>query len=131
MSFGSISSTAAAAQSPLEQLQTQLLQSLTRASTGKRINTAADDPSGLAISQSITAQANGFDAASQNVSEANNALTVADGALQTTSDSLGALSALAVEATNDFLSPSDRANLQTVANQLVAQINTDAATSNF
>jgi flagellin len=131
MSFGSISSTAAAAQSPLEQLQNQILQTFSRASSGKRINTAADDPSGLAISETITAQANAFTAASQNVSDAKNALTVADGALQTTSDSLGALSTLAVAATNDFLSPSDRANLQTVANQLVQQINTDAATTNF
>jgi flagellin len=131
MSFGILSSTAAAAQSPLQQFQSDLFHALTKASTGKRINTAADDPSGLAISQSLTAQANGFDAASQNVQNANNALNVADGALQTTTDSLNALNTLAIAASNDLLSPSDRANLQTVANQLVQQINTDAQNATF
>lgn len=131
MSFGVLSSTAAAAQSPLAQLQTQLLHAFDHASTGKRINSAADDPSGLAISETISSQANAFDAASRNVADANNALTVADGALQTTSDTLGALSTIAVAAANDFLSAGDRANLQTVANQLVSQVNTDAANANF
>ena len=120
MSFGVISSTAAAAQSPLAQLQSQLLHAFEHASTGKRINSAADDPSGLAISETISSQANAFDAASRNVADASNALTVADGALQTTSESLGALSTIAVAAGNDLLSAGDRANLQTVANQLVA-----------
>jgi flagellin len=131
MSFGILSSTAAAAQSPLAQFQSELLHAFDAASSGKRINTAADDPSGLAISQSLTAQANGFAAASQNVQDANNALNVADGALQTTTDSLNALNTLAVQASNDLLSPADRADLQTVANQLVQQINSDAQNATF
>lgn len=131
MSFGTIGSTAAAAQSSFTHIENNLNTAFTRASSGKRINTAADDPSGLAIATSLSTQASAFDAASRNVQDASNALNIADGALQTTSDSLQALNSIAVQANNDLLSPSDRKNLQTVANQLVQQINTDAQNAQF
>jgi flagellin len=132
MSSLTISNTLAnAALSPLEPYSRALLKRLDEASTGHSINSAADAPSGLAIYNSLTAQANGFAAAAQNVSTANDAVSVADGALQQTQTGLQSLSALAVQANNDFLSNADRADLQTVANQLVRQINTNAQNATF
>jgi flagellin len=131
MSFGVLNSTANSANLAFEHLQSKLFDATNSASTGKRINTAADDPSGLAIATNLATQAESYNAASGNVNEAQNAATVADGALQSTQDSLQALSSIAVQATNDLLSPSDRADLQTVANQLVQQINTNAQTAGF
>ncbi|MBV9407688.1 MAG: flagellin [Candidatus Eremiobacteraeota bacterium] len=133
MSFGigSLTQQANQALSPLQQLQHDLLKQYQAASTGKRINSAADDPSGLAIATSLQTQSASFDQGSRNAQDAGNALNVAEGALQTTTDALQSLRSLASQAVNDFLSPNDRQNLQAVANQLVRQINTDAQNANF
>jgi flagellin len=133
MSFGigSLTSQANQALTPLQQIQQELLKPYSQASSGKRILSAADDPSGLAIYETLTTQAAGFDQGASNALDAGNALNVAEGALQTTQDALGSLRSLAVQASNDFLSPSQRQDLQTVANQLVAQINTDAQNATF
>jgi flagellin len=133
MSFGigSLTSQANQALTPLQQYEQQLLKPYTQASTGKRILSAADDPSGLAIAETLSSQAAGFDQGGGNALNAGQAVNVADGALQTTQDALSSLRSLAVQASNDLLSPSQRQDLQTVANQLVAQINTDAQNANF
>ncbi len=62
--------------------QKALQTAVTRLSSGLRINTSADDPSGLAIAEKLQAQVNGFDQATRNVQDANNAATVAEGALR-------------------------------------------------
>ena len=84
---------------------------VTRLSSGLRINTAADDPSGLAISTRLVSQAQGFDQGSLNVQDANNAATVAEGALQTETDILQRIRNLAVEASSDITSNSDKLSL--------------------
>lgn len=104
-----------AAQLNLNNNQKALQTSVTRLSSGLRINSAADDPSGLAIAETLQSQVNGFDQAAQNVQNANNAVTVAEGALQTTTDILQRIRSLAVEASSDISSESDKANLQTLA----------------
>lgn len=131
MSFGIGSSSAAATQGPLAQYQQRLLDQSNQLSSGKRITSAASDPSGIAIAASLQAQANGFDQAAANAQDAGNAAAVADGALGSTSNSLQRLSQLAIQASNDFLSPTQRASLQGEANQLVQQINTNAQSSTF
>jgi flagellin len=100
-------------------------------SSGLRINTAADDPSGLAISQSLQAQVNGYDQASQNVQSASNAAQVADGALATTTDILQRIRTLAVEGSSDIVSTSDRQNLQAEVQQLLLEVNRIAQNTNF
>ncbi|HEY4440732.1 MAG TPA: flagellin, partial [Candidatus Elarobacter sp.] len=129
--FGSITNQANAPLSSLQQLQRDLLRPYEAAATGKRILSAADDPSGLAIATALQVQSSGFDQGAANANDARNALNVADGALQTTTDALQSLRSLAVQASNDLLSPSDRRNLQQVANGLVRQINTDAQNASF
>ncbi len=129
--FGSITNQANSALTQLQQLQRDLLRPFQAASTGKRINSAADDPSGLAIATALQVQSSSFDQGSSNATDARNAVNVAEGALQTTSDSLQSLRSLAVQASNDLLSANDRQNLQHVADGLVRQINTDARNANF
>ena len=55
----------------LNRNQQALQTSVTRLSSGLRINSAADDPSGLAIAETLQSQVNGFDQAAQNVQNAN------------------------------------------------------------
>src|SRR5580698_10583087 len=108
-----------------------LQQSVTRLSSGLRINTSADDPSGLAIAEKLQAQVDGFDQASRNVQDANNAATVAEGALQTTTDILQRIRTLAVEASSDITSPSDKQNLQVEVTQLLLEVNRISQNTQF
>jgi flagellin len=115
----------------LDKNQSALQTSVTRLSSGLRINTAADDPSGLAISQTLQSQVNGFDQAVSNVQNANNAASIADGALSTTTDLLQRIRSLAVEASSDITSNSDKADLQTEVSQLLLEVNRIAQNTEF
>jgi len=115
----------------LSSSQNSLQKSLNQLSSGKAINSAADDPSGLAIYQTLEASAGGTDQGSSNVTDALNALSTAEGANSSQADALQSLNVIAIQASNDFLSSSDRSNLQTEANQIVAQINTTSSQTNF
>ncbi len=129
MSFGSVG--LGSALSNLNYQQSSLSQLINQASSGKRITSAAVDPSGLAIYNALTAQSQGFDQGSANVSDASNAINVAQGALSNTTQALQQLNNLAIEGSNSFLSADDRQALQAQANQLVQQINTNASQVNF
>ncbi len=115
----------------LSKNQESLQSDVTKLSSGLRINTAADDPSGLAIAEQLQSQVNGFDQAVSNVQDATNAATVADGALQTTTDILQRIRSLAVEASSDTNTTADKANLQTEVTQLLQEVNTIAENTNF
>ena len=108
-------------------LQTQV----TRLSSGLRINTAADDPSGLAIATRLNAQASAFDQGSLNVQDMNNAAAVADGALQTETTILQRIRDLAVEASSDVTSSNDKLSLQAEVGQLLLEINRISQNTNF
>jgi flagellin len=115
----------------LNRNQEALGKAVTSLSSGLRINTAADDPSGLAIAESLQAQVNGFDQASRNVQDATNAAQVAEGALQTTTDILQRVRTLAVEGASDIVSSADRSNLQSEVNQLLLEVNRISQNTNF
>ena len=117
--------------SALTSSQHALQTALNRETTGKQLNSPVDGPAAYAIATTLQTQVAAFNAASQNVQTASNATDVAAGALQQESGILSQLRSLAVSAVNDFLSPTDRAALQAQANQLVAQANTIAQTTNF
>jgi len=95
----------------LNKNQALLQTAVNRLSSGLRINSAADDPSGLAIATRLNAQSSAFDQASYNVQDANNAVTVADGALQTETNILQRIRNLAVEASSDVTSDNDKLSL--------------------
>ena len=100
-------------------------------SSGLRVNSAADDPSGLAIAVKLQNQAAGFDTANFNVQDASNAANVADGALSTVTAVLQRLRALAIEAANTITSFTDRQALQAEVTQLLQEINTISTSTNF
>jgi flagellin-like hook-associated protein FlgL len=106
-------------------------QSVTRLSSGLRINTAADDPSGLAIATNLQVQSQGLDAGVQAVQTATNALTVADGALSGVVGMLQRIRTLLVQGRSDILSNADRANSNAEINALMHEINTIAQNTSF
>ncbi len=115
----------------LDKNQDALKTATTRLSSGLRINTAADDPSGLAIATNLQTQVDGFNEATQNVQTANNAAQVALGALTTTTDILQRIRSLAVEASSDINSQSDRDNLQAEVSQLLLEVNRISQNTSF
>lgn len=115
----------------LDNNQKQLQNVVTQLSSGLRINTAADDPSGNAIATNLTSQYEAFNQASQNVQNANNAAQVALGALTQQTDILQRIRVLAVEAASDVNSTSDRVNLQAEVSQLLLEVNRIAQNTNF
>jgi flagellin len=115
----------------LDKNQDALKSVTTQLSSGLRVNTAADDPSGLAIATNLQTQVDGFGAAVQNVQTANNAAQVALGALSTTTDILQRIRSLAVEASSDINSQSDRNNLQAEVSQLLLEVNRISQNTSF
>ncbi|MHB1551228.1 MAG: flagellin N-terminal helical domain-containing protein [Vulcanimicrobiaceae bacterium] len=115
----------------LNRNQAALQNVVTQLSSGLRINTAADDPSGLAIATNLQTQVDGFQQAIQNVQDANNAAQVASGALQTTTDILQRIRSLAVEAASSINSQNDRQNLQSEISQLLLEVNRISQNTNF
>ena len=115
----------------LNRNQGALQTAVSRLSSGLRVNTAADDPSGLAIATRLQSQSQAFDQGSLNVQDANNAATVAEGALQTETDILQRIRDLAVEASSDFTSNTDKLSLQAEVQQLLLEINRISQNTNF
>ena len=99
-------------------------QAMERLSTGQRINSAADDAAGLAISSKMTSQVRGLDQAVRNGNDAISMIQTADGALIEVSNMLQRMRELAVQAASGTNGITDRASLQTEFAALAAQINT-------
>ena len=93
-----------------------------RLSSGLRINSAAYDAAGYAISQGLTSQVNGLQQASQNVSDATSMVQTADSALNNVQSMLQRVSELAVQYQNGDLSSSDKSDIQGEVNQLTQEI---------
>ena len=100
-------------------------------SSGLRVNGPQDDPSGFSIATNLQTQVDSFDQASQNVQDATNAATVASGALTTVTSILQQIRSLSVEAGSNLLSTSDRQNIQTEIDQLIAEVNNIANNTQF
>ncbi|MBV8583552.1 MAG: flagellin, partial [Candidatus Eremiobacteraeota bacterium] len=115
----------------LDYNQSQLTHVASQLSSGLRILSAADDPSGNAIATNLQTQVDGFNQAVQNVQNANNAAQVALGALTSTTDILQRIRSLAVEAASDINSNNDRLNLQTEVSQLLLEVNRISQNTNF
>lgn len=111
------------AQRQARSAETSLATTIARLSSGRRINSAADDAAGLAISERMTANLNGATQATRNLNDATSLLQVADGAMSDVADNLQRLRELAVQAGNSSYSASDRAAIQQQAVQLLNQIN--------
>lgn len=111
--------------------QKRLQDETQRLSSGLRINSAQDDPSGLAISESLRTLASGVDTGAANLQTAKDLLNVGDGALGTTTEILQRVRTLLVESNSDITSASDRGNIQSEINQLLQEINRISGNSTF
>ena len=100
-------------------------------STGLRINSAADDAAGFAISEKMRSQISGLELAVRNTQDATSMLQVAEGALGETNSMLQRMRELAVQASNDTLTAQDRSYIQLEIDQLQDQINRIANTTQF
>ena len=119
------------AQNNLTGSQSLLTQSLTRLSSGLRINSAADDAAGLAISQQFTTQINGTNQAINNANDAVSEAQTTAGALTTINNNLQSIRTLAVEAANGSNSASDRQALNNEVQQQIAEITQIAQQTSF
>jgi len=99
-----------------------LQQAMERLSSGKRINSAADDAAGFAIAERMTSQVRGFSMAAKNANDARGLLEVAENASNDVTDMLQRVRELAVQAANGTNSTSDIKNLQGEANALMTEI---------
>ena len=102
-----------------------------RLSTGLRINQAADDSAGMAVSEKLKNQVRGLNQAQRNAQDSVSMLQTAEGALTETHGILARIRELAVQSANDTLTVSDRANLQAEADQLVAEVDRIASSTQF
>ena len=118
-------------QRKLSKAQSALDKSLERLSSGLRINTARDDAAGLAISERMTAQVRGLTVATRNANDGVSMAQTAEGALAEMGDILQRIRELAVQSANATNSAGDRKSLNDEVNQLVAELNRFANTTEF
>ncbi len=95
---------------------------LVKITTGNRINSAADDASGLAIMEKMEAQINGLDQGIDNTYDMQNLIKTADGGLETINDSLIRIRELSVQAANGIYGDGERSIMQQEVNQLLDHI---------
>jgi len=100
-------------------------------SSGYKINRAADDASGLAISEKMRKQIRGLTQASANAQDGISAVQTAEGALTEVHDMLQRMNELAVKAANGTNSSSDRTAIQSEIDQLTTEIDRVAETTKF
>jgi len=96
--------------------------SMERLSTGKRINTAADDAAGVAIASRLTASIRGINQAMRNASDAQALIDTAEGAHNEIVNILQRMREISVQAANDTNDEVDRSNLQLEYDALTAEI---------
>jgi flagellin len=115
----------------LSKTSSSLNDSIQKLSSGLRINKAADDAAGLAISESLKSQTGGLQVAARNAQDGINVVQTAEGALGESQSILQRLRDLAVQAGNDSNNASARANIKTESDQLVSELGRIANTTNF
>jgi flagellin len=105
--------------------------SMQRLSTGKRINSAADDAAGLTISEKMQGQISGLGQAQANIQDGQSFVQTAEGNLDEVHSMLQRVRELAVQYKNGTLSTADQASIQTEVNQLASEIERLGASASF
>jgi len=119
------------ANSQLIRTNSALDKSLERLSSGFRINKAADDAAGLAISRKMQTQIDGLTQASRNASDGISVIQTAEGAMNEITVMLQRMRQLAVQAANDTNTADDRQQIQKEVEQLQSEITRIAETTEF
>jgi len=102
----------------LQKSQQALFDASSKLTSGKRINSAKDDPAGLAIANLLTSQIRDNNQSIRNANDGISLTQVADGALSGANDALQRIRELAVQAGNGTLNDTNRDNIQAEINQL-------------
>ena len=105
--------------------------SMQKLSSGLRINNAADDAAGLAISEKMRGQIRGLDQANRNAQDGISMIQTAEGALNETHDILQRMRELSVQASNDTNTDTDRDAIQKEIDQLTSEIDRIGNTTQF
>ena len=108
-----------------------LNKNLERLSSGLRINRAADDAAGLAISEKMRGQVRGLNQAIRNAQDGISLIQTAEGALTETHNILQRMRELAVQAANSTYTTEDKGEIQKEVNELVKEIQRIAETTQF
>jgi flagellin len=108
-----------------------LAKSSEKLSSGYKVNRAADDASGLSISEKMRKQIRGLTQASANAQDGISMVQTAEGALTEVHDMLQRMNELSVKAANGTLASSDRQNIQDELDQLTSEINRVSTTTKF
>jgi len=109
----------------------ELKTAMERLSSGKKINSAADDAAGFAIAERMTAQIRGLNMATKNANDGLSMLGVIENATNDVTDMLHRMRELAIQATNDTNSDEDRAFLQKEVTALIAEIDRVATDTQY
>ncbi len=110
----------------LNRNQKALSKDLQKVSSGMKINSAADDASGLSIAEKMDVRMRSLEQDNQNVQNGNSMLKVAEGAMASTVDILKTLKEKVINAANDTNSDADRATIQKELDQAIDQIDENA-----
>ncbi|SHH83440.1 flagellin [Clostridium grantii] len=105
--------------------------SLEKLSSGLRINRAADDAAGLAISEKMRAQIKGLDQANRNAQDGVSLIQTAEGGLSETHSMLQRMRELSVQASNGTLTDEDKTNIQTEISELKTEIGKVSSNTKF
>ncbi|WP_175823335.1 flagellin [Burkholderia sp. BCC0419] len=119
------------AQQNLNGSQNALSQAITRLSSGKRINSAADDAAGLAISTRMQTQINGLNQGVSNANDGVSMIQTASSALSSLTNSLQRIRQLAVQASTGTMSTTDQAALQQEVSQQIQEVNRIASQTTY
>ncbi len=115
----------------LKDSQQALHSSLEKIATGKKINKAADDASGMIIADSLGSQARGMGQAIRNANDAVSMAQIADGALQESSGIIQTIRTKAIQASQDSLGAESRQAIQSDIDKLLGQLDMIAKTTSF
>jgi flagellin len=119
------------AQQNLNGSQSALSQAITRLSSGKRINSAADDAAGLAISTGMQTQINGLNQGVSNANDGVSMIQTASSGLSQITASLQRIRQLAVQASSGGLTADNQASLQQEVSQQIAEVNRIASQTTY
>jgi flagellin len=111
--------------------QSSLSKAFAQLSSGFRINSAADDPAGLAIASNLAASITNISQASRNASDVASALSIADGALTQVQDITGRLQELAMTSANGVYSDEQRQAIQAEYSALTQEIQRIGETTSY
>ena len=115
----------------LTETSSAIAKSMERLSSGFRINRAADDAAGLAISERMRAQTRGLEQTTRNIQDGVSLVQTAEGNLDEVHSMLQRVRELAVQYKNGTLSASDQAAIQTEVNQLASEIERVGSSAKF